>query len=39
MDLGNIAKLQRRFAGQKLEAPKDPILVFENRMGAKSSAR
>ncbi len=32
MDLGNIAKLQRRFGGQGLETGKDPILLFENRM-------
>ena len=39
MDLGNIAKLQRRFAGQSLEAAQDPILLFENRMHAKSNQR
>lgn len=39
MDLGNIAKLQRRFGGQALEAAKDPILVFENLMPAKSKPR
>jgi hypothetical protein len=32
MDLGSIAKMQRRFPGQALETTKDPILVFENRM-------
>jgi hypothetical protein len=32
MDLGNIAKMQRRFSGQTLETGKDPILFFENRM-------
>ncbi len=32
MDLGNIAKLQRRFGGQGPETGKDPILLFENRM-------
>ena len=36
MDLGNIAKLQRSFSGQTLEVGKDPILLFENRMHAKS---
>ena len=35
MDLGNIAKLQRRFGGRVLEPPKDPILVLENRIPAK----
>jgi hypothetical protein len=35
MDLGSIAKLQRRFGGQALETSKDPILVFENRMQTK----
>jgi hypothetical protein len=35
MDLGNIAKLQRRFGGKVLEAPKDPILVLENRIPSK----
>jgi hypothetical protein len=39
MDLGNVAKLQRRFSGQKLETASDPVLVFENRMHAKSSDR
>ncbi|MEA2706551.1 MAG: hypothetical protein QOH22_1339 [Gemmatimonadaceae bacterium] len=38
MDLGNIAKLQQRFAGKALEA-KDPVLFFENRMRPKSSPR
>lgn len=39
MDLANIAKLQRRSTGQKLEAGNDPLLLFENRMQAKSSPR
>jgi hypothetical protein len=39
MDLGNVAKLQRRFSGKKLEAAKDPVLVFENRMRPKSNPR
>ena len=39
MDLGNVAKLQRRFSGQKLETASDPVVVFENRMHAKSSDR
>lgn len=38
MDLGNIAKLQQRFAGKALEA-KDPVLFFENRMRPTSGAR
>ncbi len=38
MDLANISKLQRRSLGQTLEA-KDPILLFENRMQAKSVTR
>jgi hypothetical protein len=32
MDLESIAKVQRRFTGPALEAVKDPILFFENRM-------
>lgn len=39
MDLGGIARLQRRFTGQTLEAGKDPILFFENRMHGKSNDR
>jgi hypothetical protein len=39
MDLGNIAKLQRRFTGDTLQTGKDPILFFENRMHAKSNDR
>jgi hypothetical protein len=35
MDLGNVAKLQRSFTGEKLETAKDPILFFENRIHAK----
>jgi len=35
MDLGNVGRLQRSFKGEKLEAAKDPILYFENRMRAK----
>jgi hypothetical protein len=38
MDLANIAKLQRRSAGQTLAA-RDPILFFENGMQAKSVTR
>jgi hypothetical protein len=38
MDLGNIAKLQRRFGGKALEA-KDPVLFFENRMRPNSGPR
>jgi VCBS repeat protein len=37
MDLESIAKIQRRFAGQTLEAGKDPVLFFENRMRTKSN--
>jgi hypothetical protein len=32
MNLGNIVKRQRRFAGQALDTGKDPVLLFENRM-------
>ena len=39
MDLGSIAKLQRRFTGKALETGKDPILFFENRMRAKLNPR
>jgi hypothetical protein len=39
MDLANISRLQRRSTGQALEAGKDPILLFENRMQAKSATR
>jgi hypothetical protein len=35
MDLGNVARLQRSFSGERLETAKDPILFFENRMHAK----
>jgi hypothetical protein len=35
MDLGNVARMQRSFSGEKLETAKDPILYFENRMHAK----
>lgn len=35
MDLGNVARMQRSFSGEKLEAAKDPVLFFENRMHAK----
>jgi hypothetical protein len=35
MDLGNVARLQRSFSGERLETAKDPILYFENRMHAK----
>jgi hypothetical protein len=38
MDLGNIAKLQQRFGGVKLEA-KDPVLFFENRLRPRSNPR
>jgi hypothetical protein len=37
MDLGSVANLQRRFSGQTLKTGRDPILVFENRMHAKSN--
>ena len=36
MDLGSIAKMQRRFSGQALETSGNPILVFENRMQMRS---
>ena len=39
MDLANISRLQRRSTGQALQAGKDPILLFENRMQAKSATR
>ena len=39
MDLGNVARLQRKFAGQKVETGKDAIVLFENRMQAKPTAR
>ena len=35
MDLGNVARMQRSFSGEKLETAKNPILFFENRMRAK----
>jgi hypothetical protein len=35
MDLGNVARLQRSFTGEKLQTAKVPILFFENRMHAK----
>jgi hypothetical protein len=38
MDLGNVARLQRSFTGEKLETAKEPILFFENRMRTKSKA-
>jgi VCBS repeat protein len=34
MNLGNIAKIQRRFGRQALETGNDPILLFENRTRA-----
>jgi VCBS repeat protein len=37
MDLENIADLQRRSVGQTSETGRDPILLFENRMQAKSN--
>jgi hypothetical protein len=39
MDLESIAKIQQRFTGQTLATGKDPILLFENRMQAKSMTR
>jgi hypothetical protein len=39
MDLGNISKLQRRSTTQAPETTKDAILLFENRMQAKSATR
>jgi hypothetical protein len=39
MDLENIANLQRRSARRPLGTGRDPILVFENRMHAKSTDR
>jgi hypothetical protein len=35
MDLGNVARMQRSFSGEKLETAKDPILFLENSMHAK----
>jgi hypothetical protein len=32
MNLGNIAKMQRRFTGQTLDTGNDPVLFFENSM-------
>jgi hypothetical protein len=37
MNLGNIAKAQRRLTGQPLETWQDPILFFENRMHVRSN--
>jgi hypothetical protein len=39
MDLGNISKLQRRSTTQAPETAKNAILLFENRMQAKSASR
>jgi hypothetical protein len=39
MDLGSVAKLQRKLSGNGLETAKDPVLFFENRMRAKSVQR
>ena len=39
MDLGNISKLQRRSTTQAPETARDAILLFENRMQAKSATR
>ena len=39
MDLGNITKLQRRSTTQAPETAKNAILLFENRMQAKSASR
>ncbi len=39
MNLGSIAKMQRRFAGRTLETEKDAILFLENRMRARSPVR
>ena len=37
MDLGSVARFQGQYSAQKLESGRDAILVFENRMGAKSN--
>jgi hypothetical protein len=39
MDLGSVAKLQRKLSGKALETTKDPVLYFENRMQAKPNQR
>jgi hypothetical protein len=39
MDLGSVAKLQRKLSGKALETTKDPVVYFENRMQAKSNQR
>src|SRR6266542_3628701 len=39
MNLGSIAKMQRRFAGRTLETEKDAVLFLENRMRARSPVR
>jgi hypothetical protein len=39
MDLGNITKLQRRSTTQAPETAKNAVLLFENRMQAKSASR
>jgi len=39
MNLESIAELQRRSTGQTLDISKAPLLVFENRMQAKSNVR
>jgi len=38
MDIGNVVRLQRRFTGDTLQAGKNPLVFFENRMRAKSNA-
>jgi FG-GAP repeat len=37
MDIGNVARLQRRFTGDTLQTGKNPLVFFENRMRAKSN--
>jgi hypothetical protein len=39
MDLGNIARMQRRLGGQTSEAGSDPLLFFENRLSAVARPR
>ncbi|HCU10872.1 MAG TPA: hypothetical protein DGB72_01970 [Gemmatimonadetes bacterium] len=38
MDIGNVVRLQRRFTGDTLQAGRNPLVFFENRMHAKSNA-
>jgi len=39
MNLGNLAKGQRRFTGQRPDTGQDAILLFENRMQLRSNGR